>query len=356
MKYAGVEINKVLINDIPAKKVSIISENDNTLRNIDDVVEIINAGDISSRVKKKTIEIFLRLAETISAIYDKEAAINVFGKYASCNSIIQIVCIVEALAVLGVEKIYANKIQIGKAAGNTAEGIYPVPNPITLMLLKGFIIQNAPVERAAITPEAAAALCSYNVNNAALVPSYKLLAAGYGADNHRNSDNDIFNVQIGDTINKKANHHNMIIEFNVDDMNPQAIPYVIERILEAGAADAFVTQIIMKKGRPGFRFSIACCHSSEKKILNIIFSETTTIGVRKLKSSGVKLEHRKTVADTSFGQIQVKEVTYKNGEKRIIPEFEECRRIAVQENIPLKKLQEQIFNELNYKNATEVNS
>lgn len=147
--------------------------------------------------------------------------------------------------------------------------------------------------------------------------------------------------------NHNKDNHSLVIEFNVDDMNPQHVPYLLEKILEAGASDVFVTPIIMKKGRPGYLFTITCCECKEENILEIIFSESTTIGVRKTETEGVKLERKIYRLRSSFGNIQVKEITMPSGEKKIIPEYDECKRIAERENISLKEVQEHLMHELN---------
>jgi pyridinium-3,5-bisthiocarboxylic acid mononucleotide nickel chelatase len=145
---------------------------------------------------------------------------------------------------------------------------------------------------------------------------------------------------------RNRDNHGLVIEFNVDDMNPQHIPYLLEKVLEGGASDAFVTPIIMKKGRPGFLFTITCCPSKEENILEIIFSESTTIGVRKIKTEGIKLDRRSFSSQTSFGEIQVKEIVLPSGKTKIFPEYEECKRIARRENIPIKEVQEKLSAEL----------
>lgn len=146
---------------------------------------------------------------------------------------------------------------------------------------------------------------------------------------------------------KNNDKHCLVIEFNVDDMNPQNIPYLLEKVIEAGASDSFVTPIIMKKGRPGYLFTITCSELIEEKILEIIFSESTTIGVRRATTCGVRLTSRSYKTFTSYGEIRVKEIILPSGKKRITPEYEDCRKIIGTENIPLREVQENLLIELN---------
>jgi pyridinium-3,5-bisthiocarboxylic acid mononucleotide nickel chelatase len=149
--------------------------------------------------------------------------------------------------------------------------------------------------------------------------------------------------------NHNKGNHDLVIEFNVDDMNPQHIPHLLERILEVGASDAFVTPVIMKKGRPGFLFTITCCQFKEEKILEVIFCHSTTIGVRKTKTEGVRLERKTYRLCSSFGEIQVKEIIMPSGDKKIIPEYDDCKKIADSKGISLKEVQEKLLHELNQK-------
>jgi len=142
-------------------------------------------------------------------------------------------------------------------------------------------------------------------------------------------------------------NHSRIIEFNTDDMNPQDIPVFIERVIQAGASDAFVIPVIMKKGRPGYLFKITCAPEYEEAVLEIIFSDTTTIGVRKILAEGIMLARKAYEAETLFGKIRVKEVTLPNGEVKIQPEFEEVKRIADGEKLSLDKVRSALLSELN---------
>ena len=143
------------------------------------------------------------------------------------------------------------------------------------------------------------------------------------------------------------NNHSLVIEFNVDDMNPQHIPYFMERIIDTGAADIYVTPIIMKKGRPGYLFTITCSTQLEEKVIEVVFSESTTIGVRKSKCEGVKLFHNSYIKNSSFGEIRVKEIHFSPLRKRIVPEHEDCKKIAKHNNIPLKEVSEILIKEFN---------
>lgn len=147
--------------------------------------------------------------------------------------------------------------------------------------------------------------------------------------------------------NENTGGHDLVLEFNVDDMIPQRIPAFIEGLLEAGASDAFVTPIIMKKGRPGYLFTVTCCHRKEVSILVKIFDESSTIGVRKTNIEGITLTRKLYKTSTSLGEIQVKEITLPSGDKKIIPEYEECLQVSKKENIPVGIIHESLLTELN---------
>jgi uncharacterized protein (DUF111 family) len=146
---------------------------------------------------------------------------------------------------------------------------------------------------------------------------------------------------------RKRNKHNLIINFNVDDMNPQHVPYFLEKVMDAGASDAFVTPIIMKKGRPGYLFTITYSISSEEKILDMIFSQSTTIGVRRIETDGIMLKSTAYKRSSTLGEILVKEIEMPSGKKRMIPEYDDCRKIAEIRNMPLKEVHEILLFQLN---------
>ncbi len=155
---------------------------------------------------------------------------------------------------------------------------------------------------------------------------------------------------------QQKHSHNLVINFNVDDMNPQHIPYFLEKAINAGAADAFVTPIIMKKGRPGYLFTITCNVSSEEKILDMIFSHSTTIGVRRTETDSVMLKRTAYKKNTYFGEILVKEIEMPSGGIRIVPEYDDCRNISEIRDIPLREVQEILSYQLNHsENCNEMN-
>lgn len=151
-------------------------------------------------------------------------------------------------------------------------------------------------------------------------------------------------------MNEPRDSHDIVLEFNVDDMIPQRIPAFIDSLIEAGASDAFVTPVIMKKGRPGYLFTITCCRYKEGSVLVRIFDESSTIGVRKKKIEGISLERKIYKTITSVGEIKVKEIILPSGDKKIIPEYEDCLHASKIENIPVGHIRESLINELNHEN------
>jgi uncharacterized protein (TIGR00299 family) protein len=348
-----IEINSVPDYGYSSTKVQFTNIDENANRSLSNVIEIIDSGNISSNVKAQAKKIYQRLADAKAFLYKIKVDNIDLEELAFFNSIIEVVGSVESLYNLGIERVYPGKISIGGGTVDTPNGKYPVPTPIITELLRGLLIQSGPVEEELVTPVGAAIITAYTNSNSEKAPGYRLLSAGYGAGSlDSKSVRDVMRIIIGESENHtERKMHNVVIEFNVDDMTPQMIPNLIDKIMEAGAADTFVTSILMKKGRPGYLFTVVCSDSKQDQILDVIFSESSTIGVRKVKTGGVKLKRRILEAGTTYGQIKVKEIITTNGNKRIVPEFEECRRIAKRENLSLKKLHEQLLFELNYKNC-----
>jgi pyridinium-3,5-bisthiocarboxylic acid mononucleotide nickel chelatase len=347
----NIEISSIPDYGFSSTKVQFTNVPENDNRSLSNVIEIIDSGNISSNVKTQAKKIYQHLADAKAFLYKIKADKIDLEELASFNSILEVVGSVESLYNLGIERVYSGKISIGGGTVDTPNGKYPVPMPIITELLKGLHIQSGPVEGELVSSVGAAIIAAYTNSNSGKAPGYKLLTTGYGAGSlGPESVRDVMRIIIGELesqVEKKM--HNVVIEFNVDDMSPQMIPNLIDKIMEAGAGDAFVTSIMMKKGRPGYLVTVVCPDSKQDQIQDVIFSESTTIGLRKVKTGGVKLKRRILVAGTDYGQIKVKEIISTEGNKRIVPEFEECKRIAKKENLSLKEIHEQLLFELNYK-------
>ncbi len=342
-----IEISKKVKTGLSATKVDVIYPKEHVHRHLSDIEKIIDTGDISDTIKVLAKKIFTRLAEAEAEMHGITIEKVHFHEVGALDAIIDITGAALAYVTLKIDKVFNSPISVGGGMVKMAHGLYPVPAPATAYLLSGFEVKHGPVDKELVTPTGAAILSVFTENLENEIPNYKIESVGYGAGTlDFETVPNVLRLTLG-TIQESYDFDMTVqIDFNVDDMNPQLLPYLIEKVMDAGAVDAYVTPIIMKKGRPGHLFTIVCNETEEQKILNIVFSESTTIGVRKTKTVRTKLKRKSYKVDTSYGKVQVKEIILPDGENRILPEYEECKRIAKEIGKPLKEIQQKLFCEL----------
>jgi len=337
-----VKISKTTKNSLSASKVDVQFSEQHVHRHLEDIERIIDAGDIPVKVKNLTKQIFRRLAEAEAKVHGFEIDQVHFHEVGALDAIIDVTGAALAYDALKIDRAYSGTIPIGGGTVQMAHGTYPVPAPATALLLKDYPIQHGPVQKELVTPTGAAILTTL-VQPGAIVPEYKISTSGYGAGsrNYEKMPN-VLRILLGETTEKPVYEQDQVnlLECNMDDMNPQIYPYLIEQVLEAGALDAYVTPITMKKGRPAHLFSALCPTEKKENILSIIFRETTTIGVRMQTVTRSKLVRKILHLNTTYGTVQVKEIRLPDGGLRYEPEFEECKRIAGERGLPLNEVQE----------------
>jgi len=304
-------------------------------------------SELETEVKEKVHRILNRIITEYCVLFnisEEEAGLK---SIATLKEFVEITVVCKVLNMMQIDKVYLSDIVIPGGLEINA-----IPRA-AINMLKNRRIKTGNNRACRINLAGAAMIAELTESAVGKVPGYILAASGYGTE--INSSGEVISsvrVLAGEIKNEEINTHSLIIEFNVDDMNPQQIPYLIERLLDSGAADAFVAPIIMKKGRPGFLVTVTCSSLKEEQVLKTIFMESTTIGVKKRKTDGVRLKRNIYTAATSYGDVKVKEIFLPDGSKRITPEYEDCVLIAKKENLPLKIVQEKIITELNHDTKT----
>ena len=308
-------------------------------RSLADILQIISSSGLSERVKKESSAIFLRLGEVEGKVHGVAPQQVHFHEIGAVDSIVDIVGTVIALEVLGIEGYYASALVLGSGTVNAAHGILPVPAPATLELLS---IANAPVLE--ISSEAAPKGELLTPTGAVLITYYALFkrpemiikTTGYGAG-HKDYPHwpNVFRVWIGDLKTSNNRSKLVLLETNIDDMSPQVFGYLMERLLEKGALDVWFTPIQMKKNRPAVMLSVLANSSDEEIFSEIILKETTTLGIRVRPITRHIASRELLEFDSSLGQVKVKVKRVSDSIADISPEYEDCRKIAQQQNIPL---------------------
>jgi len=234
--------------------------------------------------------------------------------------------------------VYSSALNLGRGSVMTEHGRLPVPAPATAEILKGVPVYSSDVPFELTTPTGAAIVREL-AQNYGRIPMMKIQHTGYGAG-QKNLPGlpNTLRIFLGeDIVSKHTEPHQRvsIIETNIDDMNPQCYEYVMGRLFSAGALDVYLTQVIMKKGRPGVLLTVLCGEDRKEDIIDLLFKETSTIGVRFHEVARLVLKREIRRVNTEYGTIRVKVSKRPDGTPKFSPEYEDCKRIAKQHKIPL---------------------
>lgn len=307
-----------------------------------EILKLIDESSLNNRVKETAKNIFNAIGRVERKIHGaldkKDLHLDELG---DIDSIIDIVGTAIAIDELGIDKIYSSPINFGRALINTRGGVLPAPSPASLELLKGAPMKILDIEAELVTPTGAGILNALSKGFGEM-PQMKILDIGYGAGAKEiNEIPNMLRVMIGERKRAFKEDRIFTIETNIDDMNPQVLEYTLEKLFKEGALDAYTESIQMKKARPAFKLTVLCDEAKLEKMCSIIFSETTSIGIRYHESNRFKLDRKIVKANTQYGAIKVKLSTGPDDILTVSPEYEECARIARAKKVPLKRVYEE---------------
>ena len=308
-------------------------------RHLSDIETIMDNSGLADDIKARAKSIFRDLAEVEAKIHNTNPGDVHFHEIGGLDSIVDVVGSLIVMKMLGIETMYASRIPVGTGFVECDHGVLPLPAPATLELLKGIPVYASSIDKELVTPTGIAIL-KHVVQSFGTIPEMKIERIGYGAGSRDLKIPNLLRVWIGDTEVKHEYEKDevILIETNIDNMNPEILGYALERLLERGTLDVFMTPIFMKKNRPGTLLSILITPDKLDETLSVVFTETTSLGVRFQRLERRKLPRELITVETSFGPVRVK-VGHIDTEKRIIsPEYEDCREIAARLGIPLRKV------------------
>ncbi|MGE5390397.1 MAG: nickel pincer cofactor biosynthesis protein LarC [Deltaproteobacteria bacterium] len=312
-------------------------------RNLYDIEAIIDHSSLNDGVKNTSKMIFSLLAAAEARVHGKPVAEVHFHEVGALDSIIDIVGTAICLDILGIETIYASPLNLGSGLVDCAHGTLPVPAPATVEILQGVPVFSSGVQAELVTPTGAAIIKTVADD---FIPMPRMMAekSGYGMGNREIPDMpNMLRVMLGSRVN---NGGFTLMETNIDDMNPEIYSYLFPLLFRKGALDVWLTNIIMKKNRPGIMISVLCRNDDVQVLQEVLLTETTTLGIRCREIGRVELERNILTVETSLGPIKVKQA-YLNGKLlKTTPEYEECRRLAEQNRLPLKDVYNIINREL----------
>jgi len=312
-------------------------------RSFSDIQVLFNESGLDPSVRSKSLAIFERLADAEGRVHGVSPQDVHFHEVGAVDSILDIAGVVFSLEYLKIEKIYASPVPLGRGFVKTEHGIIPLPGPATSILLAGVPVYGLPVERELVTPTGAAILTAL-AQSYGPIPPMTLISSGYGIGANPASDPpNLLRVWLGREKPALTERNLLVIETNIDDMNPEFYNYVSGKLFALGALDVSLVPVQMKKNRPGVLLRALVEPSMETAAAEIILSETTTLGVRVLEVRRIELPREEKMVSTVFGPCKVKRSLLPNGSERLIPEYEECRRIAEETGTPLPDVYRRIL-------------
>ncbi len=390
------EARKVTKNAFTATKVDVIVADDVPERHLGDIITIVKESDLPTAVKEQAISIFNRIGSAEASIHGTSLDHVHLHELGGVDTIVDVVGALLGLQALGIEYVVCSPMPLGRGLIHGAHGIIPLPAPATIALLKGVPVTGSPMEMETVTPTGAALLSSL-ADDFGPIPQMSYDLIGYGAGSRELPIPNVLRILIGTstkTQKKNTTHkhehphtgeththqhedehphkhdvdpftreenqphamilnphqehipthnhscldtdHLSVLETNIDDLNPEFYEHVIDRLFAAGALDVFLAPIQMKKNRPATLLRILCQPAKVKTMTEILFRETSTLGIREHSVDRHALPRSLHTIKTSYGAVQVKVATFEDGTVKSAPEYEDCRKLAAQHDVPIR--------------------
>ncbi len=308
-------------------------------RNLSDIRKIIKGSSLSGNVTDLAMKMFTLIAEAEAAVHDKPVEEICFHEVGAIDSIVDIVGSAICFDALGVDRVYVSTIELGSGMVRCEHGLLPVPAPATARIIAGFPVHTGGVNFEATTPTGAAIIAAL----ASPLPpdtKFSIIRTGYGIGQKNNPARpNILRVFLAETEpEEEEGHQALLVECNVDDMNPELSDYISARLFSAGAGDVWFTPVIMKKGRPAFTISVICEEEHKNAVSEILFTESTTIGLRVMPFSKETLHREFEEIETRFGKVVIKKSYFKDHLVSVKPEADRCAAIARETGLPMKQV------------------
>ena len=307
-------------------------------RGLIQIREIISKAAVNEKAKTLALEIFAALGAAEAKIHAIPVEQVHFHEVGAVDAMVDIVCAAVGTVTLGVDEIVCSPLNVGGGTVQCAHGTLPVPAPATVELLQGAPVYSSGVQAELVTPTGAAIVKTLARRFAAF-PQMTIERSGFGAGSrdfpgHPN----VLRLTLGEVsaAAQTARETVTILEANLDDLNPQVFGYALDRLFEEGALDAFAVPVQMKKNRPGTLLTVLCDAEHAEQLTQILFQETTTLGVRRRQDFRDCLARRWEVVRTQWGDVRIKIGSMNGTVTNFSPEYEDCRKIATAHRVPLK--------------------
>jgi uncharacterized protein (TIGR00299 family) protein len=318
-----------------------VEEDKQPHRSMAQIRKIIDESKLPGRVKKTSLAILERLALVEGNLHQQPPEDVHFHEIGAVDSIVDMVGACIGLHLLNIEKIVASPLPLGRGFVHCQHGMLPLPAPATLALLKGTPVYDSGQQREMVTPTGAAILTTICSSYDGL-PSMSIAKVGYGVGKHpEDHPPNLLRVVLGQTALMAVKEKLLMVETSIDDMNPEFYGHLMEQLLNAGGLDVNVLPAQMKKNRPGQLLRVLVPEGLRETLLQILFSETTTLGVRIQEVERYSLPRHTIRVQTPFGNLPVKVATNPMGKDVFAPEYDACQRAARKHQVPLRQVFEE---------------
>jgi uncharacterized protein (TIGR00299 family) protein len=335
---------KVWKNGMAATHAKVRAQDTTTHRSLTTILGILEKSTLAVGVKERASAIFKKLGEAEAAVHDVPLEKIHFHEVGAVDAIVDIVGACIGFTALGIESFACSALNVGGGTAKMAHGVLPVPAPATARLLLGKPTYSNGVQKELVTPTGAAIVATLCASFGPQ-PLMAVNAIGYGAGTaDLEGQPNVLRLMVGAAAEKRVAAESetiRVLEANLDDMNPQIYGYFLEKALAAGALDVFATPVQMKKNRPGMLVTVLCKPEDEAKFHEMLFAETTTLGVRTYTAERRVLARQWETVRTAFGEVRIKVARLNGHIRQASPEFEDCRKLAEAKNVPLQRVMDE---------------
>ncbi|MDQ3667245.1 MAG: nickel pincer cofactor biosynthesis protein LarC [Acidobacteriota bacterium] len=333
----SIEFQTVDRSGISATYARVQTPHEHAHRRLSHILKIIYDSRLSAGVKDRAAKVFSRLAEAEAHVHNEAVEHVHFHEVGALDAIIDVVGAAICFDLAGIERFVCSPLHVGSGSVDMDHGRFPVPPPAVAELLKGAPVYSTDIKGELVTPTGAAIIATVCSEYGPL-PKMELQQTGYGAGTRQYEKfPNVLRVLIGETELQTGSEEPLwMIETNVDDMSPQIFGHVMGRAFEIGALDCYFTPIQMKKDRPGVLLSVLCRPEEKESLTEMLFGETTTLGVRSYEVQRRALEREIVQVETEYGPIDVKVARLNGNVVNEMPEYEQCRAAALKSDVPLR--------------------
>lgn len=338
-------VSTVSRNGIQAKSVDVRVIDDVKSRDYAEIISMIEKSYLSPNIQQKSLDIFERIAEAEAAIHGCPKENVHFHEVGGIDAVVDIVGTVLCVDYLGIARVISSRIPLGRGFVSCQHGTLPVPAPATLGILKGVPVYGTQIPQEIVTPTGAAIVVAL-AESFEEIPDMIIEKIGYGAGKRELKPiPNLLRIITGKAFTHQKDTIT-VVETCIDDMNPEVFGFLMDRLFDHGALDVYWIPIFMKKNRPGTMVQVLCPEDCREIVIDCILSETTSLGVRYYDAKRRVLARESVLMETAYGEIAVKRIIAPDGSIRMAPEYEVCRKIALEKNMPIRIVYDTILQSL----------